>query len=807
MIMLVSWCVGIGTACGAFPRSAADVPTTPAEAKEYIFAVRQLVNDPHWYANFGYFAQDENRKAYGKFGQLCAYDVASGAIRAILDDPEGAVRDPQVGYDGRKILFSYRKGGTDHYHLYEINLDGSGLRQITSGPYDDIEPTYMPDGGIMFCSSRCNRWVNCWQTKVAILCRCAADGSNLHPVSGNTEHDNTPWPLLDGRVLYTRWEYIDRSQVHYHHLWAMNPDGTGQMVYYGNFHPGILMIDAKPIPGTQDIVSIFSPGHGRREHAGAVTIVSPKTGPDDKGSARQVGKAGDVRDPYPLSAETFLVVRGPRLIQLKADGSEQELYRLPKELSEQNVQIHEPRPVYARRREPVIPPRADLAQTTGHLVVEDVYAGRKMDGVNRGDIKKLLVLEPLPMPIHYMGGMSPISLGGTFTLERVLGTVPVESDGSAYMELPALRSLFFVALDENDNSVKRMQSFLSIMPGERTSCVGCHEPRTQAPTSTQRNALQALQRPPSTITPVPGIPDVYDFPRDIQPVLDRHCVKCHDVPKPSGGVLLDGGRGPMYTHSYYTLTMRRQVADGRNQPKSNLAPRTIGAVASPLMKKLTGGHHKVNAPKEDVERVRYWIEAGGAYPGTYAALSSGMIGWSSAPKVKNTTDTTWAESKAAAEAVSRRCAPCHKDGRRLPRYLSEDRARGRFSRHLVFNLTTPERSMMVLAPLSKEAGGAGVCATKGEGDAQPVPVFADTSDPDYVKILAMCQAGKRRIEANTRFDMDRYIALPSYMREMRHYGVLDASVADGTPINPHETDRRYWESLHWRPERAGASAN
>ena len=117
-------------------------------------------------------------------------------------------------------------------------------------------------------------------------------------------------------------------------------------------------------------------------------------------------------------------------------------------------------------------------------VLADIYNGRNMAGVKRGEIKKLLVLETLPMPIHYTGGMEPISYGGTFTLERLVGTVPVEEDGSAYLELPALRSFFFVALDQNDLSVKRMQSFLTVQPGETTSCVGCHEQRTQTPRPT-----------------------------------------------------------------------------------------------------------------------------------------------------------------------------------------------------------------------------------------------------------------------------------------------------------------------------------
>ena len=208
-----------------------------AGVDEIIFACRQLNYDPHWYANFGYYAENADRKAYRAMGRLCKLNLRTAQVTVLLDDPQGTVRDPQVHYDGRKILFSYRKGGSENFHLYEINADGGGLRQLTDGPYDDIEPTYLPDGAIVFCSARCNRWVGCWLTHVAILYRCDADGSNIRPISSNSEHENTPWPLPDGRVLYQRWEYVDRSQVHYHHLWTTNPDGTGQMVYYGNLHP------------------------------------------------------------------------------------------------------------------------------------------------------------------------------------------------------------------------------------------------------------------------------------------------------------------------------------------------------------------------------------------------------------------------------------------------------------------------------------------------------------------------------------------------------------------------------------------
>ncbi|NQT54146.1 PD40 domain-containing protein, partial [bacterium] len=188
--------------------------------EDIVFAVRKVDGDGHWYANFSYWSNNPKRTLYHDGGRLCRLNLKTGEVTTLIDDPTGGVRDPQMHYDGTKILFSYRKGGQPFYHLYEINADGTGLRQLTAGPYDDLEPTYLPDGDIIFCSSRCNRMVNCYYVRVAVVYRCDGDGNNIRQLSANIEQDNTPWVLPDGRIVYTRWEYVDRSQVAYHHLWT-----------------------------------------------------------------------------------------------------------------------------------------------------------------------------------------------------------------------------------------------------------------------------------------------------------------------------------------------------------------------------------------------------------------------------------------------------------------------------------------------------------------------------------------------------------------------------------------------------------
>ncbi|MCL4191945.1 MAG: PD40 domain-containing protein, partial [Thermoguttaceae bacterium] len=437
---------------------------------EIVFAVRVPGRD-HWYVTFGNYAdhseypknlgfkfEDGVYWGYGEGGRLCRYNLRTGELKVLLDDAKGGVRDPQLHYDGQKILFSYRKGGEHVFHLYEINIDGSGLKQLTDGPDDDIEPTYCPDGSIIFCSSRCRRFVNCWYTRVAALYRCDGDGKNVRMLSSNNDHDNTPWVLPDGRVLYMRWEYVDRSQVHYHHLWTMNPDGTGQMVYYGNLHGGIAMLDAKPIPGTKKVVASFSPGHGIPEHLGHVAIVDPSLGPDALEMARNVSADNWWKDPYPISAECFLVARKEGIFVMDGQGQHELVYRLP-EAERERLQCHEPRPLAPRERERLIPDRIDPSRPTARLVLENIYAGRKTAALAPGSVKKLLVMKQLPKPVNFSGGMEPLTIGGSFTLAEILGTVPVEEDGSAFMELPALQSLFFVALDAENKPVKRMHSF------------------------------------------------------------------------------------------------------------------------------------------------------------------------------------------------------------------------------------------------------------------------------------------------------------------------------------------------------------
>ncbi|MBN1343005.1 MAG: hypothetical protein JXQ73_10020 [Phycisphaerae bacterium] len=790
---------------GAMLRRFLDSPA--ADFDEIVFAQRVSGRD-HWYGNFGHYCddspysngalikRDEKRFAFGEGARLCRLDLRTGRLKVLLDDPRGGIRDPQVHYDGKRILLSYRPGGTEAYHLYEIDVDGANLRRLTDGPDNDIEPIYLPDGGIMFCSSRCHRFVPCWRTQVAVLYRCDGDGKNVRMISSNAEQENTPWMLPDGRVLFMRWEYVDRNQLLFHHLWTVNPDGTGLMVYFGNQHRGLAMLDAKPVPGTDKVVVSFSPGHGRAEHMGPPTIVEPRCGPDDMSVARRITKR-DFRDPYALSEDDFLVADDRGIYWMDGRGHVEPIYT--PSADDRALPVHEPRPLRSRPREPVMSHRVQTGEDVGTFVLYDVYEGRNMKGVRRGEIEKLLVLEQLPKPANFSGGQEPLTIGGTFTLERALGTVPVEPDGSAYFEAPAVRSVFFVALDADDLSVKRMQSFTAVQPNEIVGCVGCHERRVRTPHTRDAATPQALRRGPSRIRPFDGMPDVQDFSRDVQPILDRHCAACHNADRRDGGVDLSGDLTPLYTTSYWTLFTHALVSDGRNG-MGNRAPRTIGSSASRLMMLIDGTHHDARLSQRERALVRLWIETGATYPGTYAALGSGMYA------------VRFPEA-----VVRRRCAECHTAKKPSYRNVKKGAFYYQFGRreppqpllssiqdiilirHLAYyqlgesrlyqaycNLSRPAKSLFLRAPLAKSAGGLAICSRA---------VFADTEDEDYQAIRAAIDAAAAQLAERKRFGMNGFVPNKFYVQEMQNYGILPRPLPREHPLDVYATDRAYWKSF------------
>jgi len=442
------------------------------------------------------------------------------------------------------------------------------------------------------------------------------------------------------------------------------------------------------------------------------------------------------------------------------------------------------------------------SQPTGRMVLTDVYSGRNMEGVEPGTIKKLLVLEILPKAVNFSGGMDLTSWLGTFMLERVLGTVPVESDGSAYFEVPAGRPVLFVALDANDMSVKHMQSFTNVVPGEALSCVGCHEHRTLTPNLSISTGLKAMAHPPSRIKPFSGLLDVLDFCRDIQPILSEHCAECHNYKKPDGHVVLTADLGPRWSISYFTLLATHQVADGRNG-LGNQKPRTIGSSASELMHKIDGSHYDVTLPPDQWRTIWLWLESGAPYAGTYAGLRN-------------------AEDQAAEgplhmalynPVMNQQCRTCHAPGKKaspLPLNISEQQRQEmrrtmniapheriiqdgdyRFSAHVLLNMSEPENSRLLLGPLPKSAGGWGTCEHK----------FSGKDDPVYRVLLGVLTASKQRLVQKPIYGMPDFKPNRQFIREMKRFGVLAADFDPASdPIDVFAVDRKYWRQFWYQAD-------
>ena len=353
-------------------------------------------------------------------GAMKVLDVPSGHVRTILELPEGIVRDPEVHFDGRKILFSMRRDRRDDYHLYEIGADGQNLRQLTFAPrVSDIHPVYLPSGKVLFSSTREPKYIPCQRHLMANLFVMEADGANIAQIGHNTQFEGRGSLLPDGRVLYTRWEYVDKHFSSAYGLWTVNPDGTSQTLFYGGlaWQPGAI-VDARAIPGSRHVVCTFTSVHDLGW--GAMVVVDPARGNDGPATLvrswpadsrpfphplERAGAGGrspvrcvhataaEVRGPYPLSEKYFLVSR-----MLAAGSQEMGLFLV--DVFGNEVLLHheapgcfEPMPLAARPRPPVIPEQTDLAAEEGTLYVYSVYRGEKMEAVRPGTVKALRIVE------------------------------------------------------------------------------------------------------------------------------------------------------------------------------------------------------------------------------------------------------------------------------------------------------------------------------------------------------------------------------------------------------------------------------
>ncbi len=466
---------------------------------------------------------------------------------------------PDLSFDAQRVLFSFHPANEKTFHLYEIHIDGSGLRQITGGIYDDVDPVYLPDDKhIVFASTRGHNYVRCMPpTNSFTLTRCDLDGRNMYLISRNNEPDYLPALLRDGRVIYTRWEYTDKPLWRAQSLWTMHPDGTQAATFWGNqtVWPDLLK-DARQIPGSDRVMFTGSAHHNW--FAGSIGIVDTRkglnfphgltkvtaevewpeshNGPVDPIESRWYHTSGRYRAyqcPYPLSETDFLVSADRDgkfvLYLMDTDGNRELIY-------EGAHNILHAMPVKPRPKPPTIPSTvqwpsmAERRNPAGGVIYSNsVYQNAPQQLRDKAKYLRILSMDAKTYSYWYKrpyASTGPVvSMVSSEGVKRILGTVPIERDGSVSFEAPSGKSLYFQLLDEKHRALQTMRSITGVMPGETRGCLGCHEMHSTVPIAP--SPAKALCRAPSRITPPPWGDESISYMRFVQPVLDKYCGECH----------------------------------------------------------------------------------------------------------------------------------------------------------------------------------------------------------------------------------------------------------------------------------------
>lgn len=580
-------------------------------------------------------------------------------------DDQRLITDVDLHWDGKRMLFAM-PDRQKNWQVFEVRSDGTGLRQLTPGDHPDVhhyDPCYLPNGRIAFISTAPLQGVPCNAgVIVGMMYLMDADGRNIQQVCFEQDHDYCPTVLNDGRVLYLRWDYTDTPHVWNRVLFAMNPDGTNQMEYYGSnsYWPNSIFY-ARPVPNHPTKVAgivtghhvgrvgelvIFDPAKGRREADGVVQRIpgyGQKVEPiiEDKLTEHSWPK---FLHPWPLSDKHFLVSCKPTPDALwgiyLVDTFDNMV--LIKELEGQA--LLEPIPLKRSPVPPVIPDKTQPGREDAQIYMADVYQGSAMQGIPRGTIKSLRVFS-YHFGYQKIAGIDHrVGTDGPWEVKRILGTVPVEADGSALFRAPAKTPLSVQPLDAEGRAVQLMRSWMTAQPGETLSCVGCHEPRNNTPPS---RATIAAARRPSEIHPWYGPPRNFSFRAEVQPVLDRHCVGCHNGQPHEGRQIVDlrgeqnafvvfrgdnpaptivrdtpreklvGKFGGIFEPSYFTLRSLVRPA-GLEADLHQLPPTEFFADASELLQMLKKGHYGVQLDREAWDRLYTWIDLNAPSHGTWS---------------------------------------------------------------------------------------------------------------------------------------------------------------------------------------------
>ncbi len=615
-------------------------------------------------------------------GNLCVLSPVSpgGKVTELVPELAGGIFGRfDLSFDATKIAFCYTKEG-EQYRIYEIDIDpktglrapGKSLRQITSlgkkeaqtirlyegsisgRGYDDMDPCYLPNGKIMFSSTRAHRCVLCAPQTATTLHVMDGDGKNIRCISSGQVNELAPCLLDDGRVAYTRWEYVDKGFGNAQSLWVLHPDGSGSDHLYKNtiVRPGA-MINVRSIPGSRRFVTIGVGHHGglagpvviidtrhNRRDSKAMTNITPEISYPGLFPMKGTNGCGWFREPHPFSEKFFLVSHNAPpagetkrfgIYVLDAWGNRAELYRDP------DISCFQPTPLRPRPRPTEIStvaqrrPEKEVGDTAT-LFLQDVYQG--LTGIERGRVKYLRVMEAMTLSWRdgWRSGQqgdggpgmqaSAVSFAADPAIKKTYGIATVHEDGSAHFTVPAEKNLFFQALDENYMELQRMRTFINLMPGESRSCIGCHELRHKAPKLTTANPL-ALDHPIQTLAPQPGDtgPRTVHYARDVQPIFDRHCVSCHGGRKPKAELDLAHELTDKFSRSYETIFEKQLVSflqggfGSANVPAE--PPLTFGSHQSKLVERIRKAPCKANLTREEFIRIVTWIDANAPYYGTH----------------------------------------------------------------------------------------------------------------------------------------------------------------------------------------------
>jgi len=662
-------------------------------------------------------------------------DTNADVIRTF--DPENPL------YKDRKKVYDPTPTAHLRYFIWEAALDGSWVRQLTGSPKDkmetwdgrqtslieDADPCYLPDGGFAFNSTRCQSFGRChWgrYTPAFLIFRADGDGSHIRQLSFGEANEWEPAVLNDGRLVYTRWDYINRNAVWYQSLWTMKPDGTGTAHFYGNYtmHPGV-QTEAQPIPGSHVVVATAAAHHFLS--AGSLILIDTHKGEDGPDPLTRLtpevpwpesegwNLPGCFAAPYPVNDTLFLAsFSGESLARAEGDRTGWNCYGLwpsnkafgvwlvdtlgGRELIYQDSDIgtFTPIPVRKRPHPPVIPsllPPADKAPNYGLCYVENVYDCR--EPLEKGSVKYLRVNELFNQP-----AAKKCNRNAGLDLDiykRPLGVVPVAEDGSASFRIPAERPIQLQALNADGMAIFTMRSFIYAQKGEVLGCAGCHEDRMRSRPPQELAKKRAVAEP----KPMPALDyeGAFSFARSVQPVFDRHCIRCHGLSPDSKAPM--SLIGPVASLNLIDRKMIKWAEPYQETGASKT--NDYFAIASPLTALLKKGHHDVKLSKDEWDNLIVWMDMNVPH------YSDGHYSFNCDE-----------ERKPDAEGEKKLRAAI---GERFGAAVAAQPFPA------LVNVASPEKSRILLAALPADGGGWGQFE-KG---------FKGTSDQDYRSLLALVQ--------------------------------------------------------------------